>query len=81
MLTVVLVHVGLIAGFSLLRRKNQALPMLTVLVDGKGPDLAKRNDVWLAAMMLLAVLAFFVLGVAAVAARADPRAGLRTVLA
>jgi len=60
MLAVVLAHVGLIAGFSLLRRKNQALPLLTGLVDGKGPDLAKRNHVWLAAMLLLAVLAFFV---------------------
>jgi len=59
MLAIVLAHVGLIAGLSLLRRKNQALPMLTGHVDGAGPDLAKRNHGWLAAMLLLlAVVAF-----------------------
>ena len=58
MLAVVLAHVALIAGLSLLRRKNQAQPMLTGRVDGTGPDLAKKNHAWLAALLLLSVLAF-----------------------
>ena len=57
-LFVVLAHLGLIAGLSLLRRKNQALPMLTGRIDGKGPDLVQKNRGWLAALLLLAVLAF-----------------------
>lgn len=57
-LAVVLAHLGLIVGLSVLRRKNQALPMLTGKVDGAGPDLVKRNHAWLAALLLLAVLAF-----------------------
>ncbi|MDI1272884.1 cytochrome b/b6 domain-containing protein [Polaromonas sp.] len=57
-LFVVLAHLALIAGLSLLRRKNQALPMLTGRIDGKGPDLVQKNRGWLAALLLLAVLAF-----------------------
>lgn len=57
-LVVVLAHLALIAGLSLLRRKNQALPMLTGRIDGKGPDLVQKNRAWLAALLLLAVLAF-----------------------
>jgi cytochrome b len=57
-LFVVLAHLALIAGLSLLRRKNQALPMLTGRIAGKGPDLVQKNRVWLAALLLLAVLAF-----------------------
>lgn len=57
-LFVVLAHLALIAGLSLLRRKNQALPMLTGRIDGKGPDLVQKNRVWLAALLLLAVLAY-----------------------
>ncbi len=57
-LFVVLAHMALIAGLSLLRRKNQALPMLTGRIAGKGPDLVQKNRVWLAALLLLAVLAY-----------------------
>lgn len=57
-LFVVLAHLALIAGLSLLRRRNQALPMLTGRIDGKGPDLVQKNRLWLAALLLLAVLAF-----------------------
>jgi cytochrome b len=57
-LAVVLGHLALILGLSLLRRKNQALPMLTGRVDGKGPDLVPHNRIWLAMLLLLAVLAF-----------------------
>lgn len=58
MLFVVLAHVALIAGLSMLRRKNQALPMLTGRVEGPGPNLVQKNRTWLAAALLLAVLAF-----------------------
>lgn len=59
MLTVVLAHIGLIAFLSLLRRKNQALPMLTGRAAGGGPDLAKRNHGVLALVVLTGVLAFW----------------------
>ncbi|NML86085.1 cytochrome b/b6 domain-containing protein [Polaromonas sp.] len=59
MLAVVLVHIGLIAMLSLLRRKNQALPMLTGRVAGPGPDLAKRNHGILAAVVLACVMGFW----------------------
>lgn len=58
MLLVVLAHLALIAGLSVLRRKNQALSMLTGRVEGAGPDLVQKNRTWLAAALLLAVLAF-----------------------
>ncbi|WP_431149596.1 cytochrome b/b6 domain-containing protein [Acidovorax facilis] len=58
MLFVVLAHLALIAGMSMLRRKNQALPMLTGRVEGPGPNLVQKNRTWLAAALLLAVLAF-----------------------
>ena len=58
LLTVVVTHLALIAVLSVLRRKNQALPMLTGRVEGAGPDLVKRNRAWLAGLMLVAVLAF-----------------------
>lgn len=59
-LFVVLVHLALIAGVSLLRRKNQAQPMLTGHVEGPGPNLVQKNRSWLAALLLIAVLAFWV---------------------
>jgi cytochrome b len=58
MLMIVFAHVGTIAGVSLLRRRNQALPMLTGRTDGAGPDLVKSDRRWLAALMLVAVLGF-----------------------
>lgn len=57
-LFVVLAHIALVAGVSLLRRKNQALPMLTGRVAGPGPDLVKKNRAWLAALLWIAVLAY-----------------------
>jgi cytochrome b len=57
-LAVVLSHVGLVIGLSVWRRKNQARPMLTGRIDGPGPDLAKQNRAWLAALLLAGVLAF-----------------------
>ncbi|MGM9424891.1 cytochrome b/b6 domain-containing protein [Hydrogenophaga sp. MI9] len=58
MLALVLGHLGLIAALSVLRRQNQAAPMLTGRVAGPGPDLVKQNRGWLAGLVLLAVLAF-----------------------
>lgn len=57
-LFVVLAHLGLILGLSVLRRKNQALPMLTGRIEGRGPNLVQKNRVWLAALLLLAVLSY-----------------------
>ena len=63
LLGMVLAHIGLIALLSLLRRKNQALSMLTGRVPGKGPDIAKNNHGFLAALvaalLLAAVLGFW----------------------
>ena len=55
----VLAHLALLLGLSLLRRKNQAQPMLTGRVDGNGPDLAKRNHTWLAVLLLITVLTYW----------------------
>lgn len=57
-LAVVLAHLGLIAGLSVLRRQNLALPMLTGRVRGAGPNLVRHNRAWLAGLLLLAVLGF-----------------------
>lgn len=58
-LMLVLSHLGLLLGISLLRGKNQALPMLTGRLAGKGPDLVRRNQGWLAILLLLAVLGYW----------------------
>lgn len=58
MLALVLGHVALIVALSVLRRRNQALPMLTGCVEGPGPDLVRRNHAGLAALLLVAVVAF-----------------------
>jgi cytochrome b len=59
LLAVVLAHIGLIAFLSLLRRKNQAMPMLTGRAAGAGPDLAKRNHGILAVLLLACVTGFW----------------------
>jgi len=59
MLMVVLVHIGLIALLSVLQGKNQALPMITGRVPGRGPDIAKKNHGLLALLILAAVLSFW----------------------
>ena len=57
-LAVVLGHLALVAALSALRRRNLARPMITGRVDGTGPDLVRHNRSWLAALLLVAVLAF-----------------------
>jgi cytochrome b len=59
MLLLVLLHVALIAGLSLLRGRNLAQPMLTGRQPGAGPDLARRNHGWLALLLLVAVLSYW----------------------
>lgn len=59
LLFVALAHVGLIALLSVLRRKNQALPMLTGRMPGTGSDVAKKNHGLLATVVLAGVLAFW----------------------
>ena len=56
-LILVLAHLALIAVLSILRRQNQALPMLTGRVRGNGPNLVRHNRGWLAGLLLLAVVA------------------------
>jgi cytochrome b len=56
-LMLVLAHITLIAVLSLLRRQNQALPMVTGRVRGNGPNLVRHNRAWLAGLLLLAVVA------------------------
>ncbi|WP_298235655.1 cytochrome b/b6 domain-containing protein [uncultured Azohydromonas sp.] len=58
LLAVVAAHLALMALSSVLRRQNQALPMLTGRVSGPGPDLVRKDQRWLAALLLLAVLGF-----------------------
>lgn len=57
-LVAVLGHLALLLGLSLLRGTNQAQPMLTGQVDGAGPSPVKQRRRWLAALLLLAVLAY-----------------------
>ncbi len=58
MLFVVLTHLVLITGISILRRKNQATPMLTGKVEGTGPSLVEKNRAWLAVALLVAAMGF-----------------------
>lgn len=57
-LAIVLGHLALMAGLSLLRGSNQALPMLTGQVDGAGPSPVQKRRRGLAALLLLATLAY-----------------------
>lgn len=59
MLAVVLAHIALVVGLSLLRRKNLVAPMVTGRTDGPGPDLVKKPMAWLGALILAAVLGFW----------------------
>ena len=59
MLMVVLAHIGVVLGLSLLRRRNLVAPMLTGRTAGAGPDLVRRPFSGVAALLLAAVLAFW----------------------
>ena len=58
MLAAVVLHLSMIAGSSLLQRKNQALPMISGRIQGAGPDLVKHPRRVLAAAILVATLGF-----------------------
>ena len=58
-LAVVLTHLALIAGLSLIRRKNQASIMVSGRVDGPGPHLVQKNRIGLASVLLASVLAYW----------------------
>lgn len=58
MLALVLLHLAMLALLSALRRRNLALPMLSGRVPGRGPDLVRHDRRGLAALLLIAVLAF-----------------------
>ena len=55
----VLAHVALVAGLSLLRRRNLVAPMFSGRSPGRGPDLVRHNAAWLGALILAAVLGFW----------------------
>jgi len=59
LLAVVLAHITLIGGLSVLRRKNQVTPMLTGRVEGTGPDLLKGDHSTVATLLLAVVLVFW----------------------
>lgn len=59
LLVVVLAHIALIVGASVLRGRNLAMPMITGKTPGQGADLVKRNHAWLAGLILVAVLGFW----------------------
>ncbi|MBA4256225.1 MAG: cytochrome b [Polaromonas sp.] len=54
----VLAHLGALLAFSLWRRTNLTTPMLTGRTAGRGPDVARHNHLWLAALLALAVVAY-----------------------
>lgn len=58
LLMLVLVHIGLIALASALRRQNQALPMFGGRVAGTGPDVVAAQRRWLALSLLSAAVVF-----------------------
>lgn len=58
LLAVVLAHLALLALLSVVRRRNQATPMVTGRMPGSGPDLVQKNRAWLAGLLLLAVLSY-----------------------
>ena len=59
LLAVVLAHIALIVGLSVLRRRNQITPMVTGRVNGAGPDLVQRNHAPVAVLLLAAVIGFW----------------------
>lgn len=59
LLWLVLAHLAMLLALSVMRRRNQATPMLTGRMEGTGPDLAKRNHAWLALLLLATVLSYW----------------------
>lgn len=58
LLAFVLLHLALILMGAIIQSSNPLKLMLTGKAPGRGPDLVTRNRVWLAVLMLAAVLGF-----------------------
>lgn len=52
------IHIALVLGFSLLRKRNLAMPMLSGKITGSGPDIITRNRTWLACLLLIVFCIF-----------------------
>jgi len=52
------IHIALVLLFSLIRRRNLALSMLSGKIAGPGPSIVQHNRLWLALSLLAAVSAF-----------------------
>ena len=59
LLAIVLGHLALVLVGAIVKSDNPLRLMLTGRSPGRGPDLVARNRVWLAALMLTAVLGFW----------------------
>ncbi len=59
-LFIVFAHLAMILLISLLRRKNQALPMITGKVAGPGPDLIRSEYYWVSALLAIAVICWWI---------------------
>ncbi len=59
-LFLVIAHLVLIAMLSLLRWKNQAMPMVTGRTSGPGPDLIKKDGKIVGGLLLLGVLSWWI---------------------
>lgn len=59
-LAVVIGHIGLIVVTSLLRKSNLAATMITGRQKAAGPDVVKRNRVWLGLLIAVAVAGYWV---------------------
>lgn len=59
MVLVVLLHLGALLLFSLLRRKNLALPMWRGRTPGQGPDVVRNNRLWLALLIVACTLLYW----------------------
>ena len=57
-LMLVILHLATLSAISLIRRRNLARPMLTGRSPGTGPDPVRYNHLWLAATLLVCVLAY-----------------------
>ena len=59
LLALVLAHIALVLGLSVLRQRNLVTPMVTGRIPGRGPDLIKHNFTWLAVLLLVTVFGYW----------------------